>query len=184
MTAMHAIRNDTIESIGLNETKLYEVRKHWFGLVIVYLQVLVGFAAAVLLLWFLAPIIFPNADTTTRNKNLAIIIAVGAIVSWLILVLFTYIYRQSKLIISNKNLTQIVQRGLFSRQVSELSMADVEDISAVKHGILPSIFNYGDLLVETAGETDHFNFSFCPNPDFYGKIVLDAREKFIGSGTE
>jgi uncharacterized membrane protein YdbT with pleckstrin-like domain len=179
---MSAVNSNTIEAIDPGETKLYEVHKHWFGLVIVYLQIGAGFAALVLLLWFLTPVLFPNADASQRNLKLSVITAAGGIVTWLILVLFTYIYQQSKLIISNKNLTQIIQKGLFRRQVSELSMADVEDVSAAKNGILQTVFNYGDLVVETAGETEKFQFDFCPRPDFYGKVVLDARQKFIGKG--
>ncbi len=169
----------TIEGMGDNESKLYEVHKHWFGLVIVYFQVGAGFTAFALLLWFLAPVLFPNAEPALRNSNVSIIIAVGAIFTWLILILFTYIYHQSKLIISDKNLTQVLQRGLFSRKVSELSMANVEDVTANQHGFFASTFGYGDLLVETAGEQDNFDFSFCPNPNFYGKIVLDARQKYL-----
>ena len=184
MASMSPIKNDVIEGLNPDETMLQVVHKHWFGLFIVYVEVGVGFAAAALLLWFVAPIMYPNAEPTQRTTSLTLIIGVGAILAWLVLILFTYIYLQSKLIITNKNLTQIVQRGLFNRQVSELSMTDVEDVSAVKKGFFPSVFNYGDMLVETAGATDNFSFSFCPNPDYYGKIVLDAREKFIGSNTE
>lgn len=181
---MKPTTTNTIEAIGPDETMLHLVHKSIFGLFLVYAQVAVGFVAAALLIIFLAPVALPKADPVTLRSDVAVIIGAGAIMTWLILVLFTYIYRQSKLIITNKNLTQIIQHGLFVRQVSELSMADVEDVSAAKKGIFATIFDYGDLLVETAGETDNFRFSFCPKPDIYGKIVLDAREKFIHDQTE
>jgi len=171
--------NDNIEGLADGESMLYEVRRHWFGLFIVYVEVGLGFAAAAILLYFLGPILFANAEPAQRTRDISVIVAVGAILTWLILVLFTYIYRQSKLIITDRNLTQIIQRGLFSRKVSELSMANVEDVTADQHGFFATAFNYGDLLVETAGEQDNFDFSFCPNPNFYGKIVLDARQKYV-----
>ncbi len=179
MAGMQPEKRDIIEGMDPGETKLYEVRKHWFGLVIVYFEVGVGFAAVVALLALMTPIIFPNAEPGQRRSDLAVIVAVGALVTWLILVLFTYIYRQSKLIISDKNLTQIIQSGLFSRKVSELSMSNVEDVTAEQKGIFASIFNYGVLEVETAGAQENFQFVFCPNPNFYGKIVLEARQKYL-----
>ncbi|MEI7682767.1 MAG: PH domain-containing protein [Candidatus Saccharibacteria bacterium] len=175
---------DTIEAISPNETKLEEIRRHWFGLAIVYFEVVVGLVAATALFWFIAPNMFNSGDTSQHGALILILITAAAIISWLILVLYTYIYRQSKILVSNKNLTVIVQKGLFNRQVSELSMADVEDVSAAKQGFFPSVLNYGDLLVETAGESQNFKFSYCPRPDYCGKVVLDAREKFIGTNTK
>ncbi len=176
---MTHLKNHGIEGLEQDETMLYKVRRHWFGLVIVYIEVGIGFAAASLLLYFMAPIMYPNAEVSTRNFNLSVLIGAAAVTTWLILVLFTYIYRQSMLLITNKNLTQIVQRGLFSRRVSELSMANVEDVSADQKGFFATSLNYGTLQVETAGETDNFEFPYCPNPNFYGKIVLDARQAYV-----
>lgn len=58
-------------------------------------------------------------------------------------------------------------------------MADVEDVTANQSGFFPSVFGYGDLKVETAGEAEPFTFTFCPKPNFYGKVVLDARQAFL-----
>jgi hypothetical protein len=172
----------TIESINRDETMLQVVHKHWFGLLVVYIELSIGFIAAALLLGLAAPVAFSRTDPAELRSNLIIIMAAGAIVTWLLMVLYTYIYRQNKLIITDQNLTQVIQRGLFSRKVSELSMADVEDVAADKVGPFAAILNFGALLVETAGATDNFEFNRCPKPDTYGKIVLDAREAYIGRG--
>ncbi len=176
------VAEKTIESIDDNETMLQIVHKHWFGLIIVYVEIGLGFVAAAVLLWLMLPIVMTHSDSYEIRRTFSVFLGAGAILTWLVLVLFTYIYRQSKLIITNKNLTQIVQHGLFNRQVSELSMADVEDVTAHKKGFFANFFDYGGLLVETAGETENFEFTMCPKPDVYGKTVLDAREQFLGRG--
>lgn len=162
-----------------DESMLYEVRRDLFGLFVVYIQAAIGFATASLLVIYLLKELMPNAEASHVRSLTVTIIGVAAIFVWLILTIYTYIYRQSKLIISNKNLTQIIQSGLFSRKVSELSMSNVEDVTANQRGFFASIFNYGDLVVETAGEQANFKFIFCPKPNFYGKIVLDARQKYV-----
>jgi uncharacterized membrane protein YdbT with pleckstrin-like domain len=94
----------------------------------------------------------------------------------LLLLLATYVYRQNKLIISDQNVTQVSQRGIFSRQVSELSLLNVEDVTSDQNGFLPTIFNYGVLRIETAGEQNNFHFTYCPRPNYYGKMILEARQ--------
>lgn len=176
-----SIKSDTIEGIDADEQKIIEIHRHWFGLVKAYVEVAIGFIAGMLLLWFLGPMFMADADPTRKHFLISLVVGGLAILVWLVLVVYTWIYRQSKLIMTDKNLTQVLQRGLFSRQVSELSMANVEDVTANVHGAFASMLNYGDLMVETAGEKDNFNFSFCPNPNYYGKIVLDQRQKYIDS---
>ena len=58
-------------------------------------------------------------------------------------------------------------------------MANIEDVTASQTGILPTIFNYGTLHIETAGEQNNFIFLYCPNPNAYAKALLDARLNFI-----
>ncbi len=171
--------NNSIEAVAPGETKLFEVHKHWFGLFIVYFEVAFGFVTGLVLMWLLSPVIFPNTDPANRRLYLSTIIGVVAIFAWVILILFTYIYRQNRLIVTNKNLTQILQKGLFNRKVSELSMANVEDVTANQQGFFPSVVGYGDMLVESAGAQENFDFSFCPKPNYYGKIVLDARQQYL-----
>ncbi|MDQ5972540.1 MAG: hypothetical protein QG553_699 [Patescibacteria group bacterium] len=172
---------NSIEGISEGETLLYEVRRHTFGLIVVYGQVGIGFLAGSFMLMFLAPIMFPNEQLSQLRLFLSVVIGLIAIAVWMVLMLYTYIYRQSKLIISNKNLTQVLQHGLFNRKVSELSLANVEDVTAKQRGILASIFGFGNLIVETAGEQANFDFKYCPRPNFYGKVVLDARQKYLDS---
>ncbi len=171
-----------IEGLAKSETMLTEIRRHPFGLVVLYFQVTVGFILSFGLIYFLLTTAFSFDGNTT-----SIILLVGVVVvalMLLILLLGTYIYSQNKLLISDKNLTQVLQRGIFNRQVSELSMANVEDVTALRRGIFANMFNFGELRVETAGEQNNFNFMYCPRPDYYGKIILDARQKFIDNDPE
>jgi hypothetical protein len=40
------------------------------------------------------------------------------------------------------------------------------------------MFHFGVLSAETAAATDKFTFLFCPNPTYYAKQILAARERF------
>lgn len=168
-----------LEGFDATESQLQEVRRSSAGLLIVYAEVLLGVVAAIVLLVFMMPVVLPNAEKSTTHIYLISSIGILVIVTWLALSIFTYIYRQSKLIISNENLTQIIQNGLFNRSVAELSLSDVEDVSAHQNGIVASIFGYGQLEIQTAGASDNFIFKYCPRPNYYGKIILTARQSYL-----
>lgn len=153
------------------------VHRSFIGLVFIYLEAL-GAVAALLALAILA---FPDLfSELSANSNMllgaAVVFAMALI--FFILFLATYIYRQSLLIVTDKNLIQILQKGLFVRKISRLSMSNVEDVTAEQKGILPTIFNYGTLMVQTAGEMDNFIFPYCPNPNKYADQILDARQAY------
>ena len=170
---------NAIEGVATGEQMLQVVHRHFIGLMVVYVQILAGLAAGAVVIFFMMPIVMPNTEVSQQRLYSSIIVGIIAVLLWLVLVVYTHIYRQSKLIITDKNLTQVLQRGLFSRKVSELSMSNVEDVTANQHGILASIFGYGDLLVETAGEQNNFHFKYCPKSNYYGRIILDARQQYL-----
>jgi uncharacterized membrane protein YdbT with pleckstrin-like domain len=68
-------------------------------------------------------------------------------------------------IITDHRIIDIDQRGLFRRNVAELDCKMVQDINADKTGILQTLFNFGDVIVQTAGETPNFTFTAIPRPD-------------------
>ena len=161
------------------EHVIFQTRKHFFGLAIMYLQAIVAFLVVAGLLLFLTPSVADAGNEgTIRSAVLIILVVFGGLLA-LIMLLVTYIYRQNKLILTNRNVTQIIQKSLFSRQVSELALNNVEDVTADKQGIWSMIFNFGEVRVETAGEQNNFHFKYCPNPNYYGQQLLDMRQQCL-----
>jgi uncharacterized membrane protein YdbT with pleckstrin-like domain len=159
------------------------VHRSFIGIVFIYLEAFAAVAALLALLFALAPDVFSGLSTQTNV--LAMGIAVFAIaLLFFVLFIATYIYRQSMLLVTDMNLVQILQKGLFVRKVSRLSMSNVEDVTAEQKGILPTIFNYGTLTVQTAGEMENFVFPYCPNPNKYADRILDARQAFVDKENE
>ena len=173
-------QTNDIQAVNADEQFLYEVHRHPIGLFIVYFEALVCFAAIVLAMIFLLPQLLTDASGNSQADGLiAIVSLLTAGLIWVGLMAYTYVYRQNKLIITDKNLTQLVQFSLLHNKVSELAMANVEDVTAAKRGFLATLFDFGELRVETAGEQNNFNFKYCPKAGFYGKVILDQRQKFI-----
>jgi uncharacterized membrane protein YdbT with pleckstrin-like domain len=167
-----------MEQIDPDEVKLADTRKHPMGIILLYVQVLIGMIFAVGLAYFLLPLVLEDTDTAFFIGN--IFTAISVVMAFIVLTIATIIFRENRIIVTDRNITQVLQYGLFSRKVSQLNINNVEDVTALQQGILPTIFNYGTLKIETAGEQINFHFSFCPNADYYAKIILDAREQVLG----
>ncbi|HSX17851.1 MAG TPA: PH domain-containing protein [Candidatus Saccharimonadales bacterium] len=162
------------------EHTIVVVHRHPIGLIIIYLEAILGLAALAALAIFVAPDVFNDLSTQT---NRLIIAGTVFAVAMLVFVLFvaTYVYRQSRLLVTDRSLVQVLQKSLFIRGVSRLSMSNVEDVTAEQRGILATIFNFGTLTVQTAGEEDNFVFPTCPDPNQLAHRILEARQAYAQS---
>lgn len=156
------------------------VRKHPIGIVGIYIEAIIGLAAVFGLLLAVAP------DFLTGLSSQAYRILVGIIVFGLAILIFflfiaTYVYRQSRLMVTDRSLVQILQKSLFIRKISRLSMSNVEDVTAEERGILSTIFNYGTIVVQTAGTMDNFIFPYCPDPAKYADQIIEARQRYAAA---
>ena len=57
-------------------------------------------------------------------------------------------------------------------------MSNVEDVSAEERGILSTVFDYGTIVVQTAGALENFIFPYCPQPSKYADQIIEARQRY------
>lgn len=175
-----------VEDISPAETPLASTGRHPFGLFIIFLQAILALALAFGLILPFAGDAFESVGLS-RGTATAFSSLLGLSVLVLVilyLALAARIYQANRIIITNDNVTQVTQIGLFHRKVSEISMGNVEDVSVHQKGIFQTVFNFGQLHIETAGEQNNYDFIYCPNPSSYAKVIQDARLKFIKSNGE
>lgn len=175
---MHSTERNRMARVDDDEVKLCEVHKHNFGIFSLYAQITLGMIITTFMAYFLLPSLMSNTDDAIFYAN--VFAAFVVVLSFSIIVIATYIFRQNRLIVTDRNITQVLQDGLFSRKTSQLNLYNVEDVTATENGFLSTMFGFGVLMIETAGEQANFKFSYCPKPDYYAKIILDAREKLLG----
>lgn len=170
-----------VEQLSSHEIKIADVRRHPFGLVVIFLQAIIALALALGLIipFALSSLKSLGISPSGGGSVLALFVLVAVILVVIYLILATRIYLSNQLIITNDNVTQVNQVGLFNRKVSEISMGNVEDVTALQSGVFQTFFNFGHLHIETAGEQNNYDFLYCPNPNAYAKAIQDARVEFI-----
>lgn len=80
-------------------------------------------------------------------------------------------------IVTDRRLVDIDQEQLFYRRISELALEDVEDVTATVKGFLPTMFNYGCVEVQTAGEQNKFIMENILHPREVSAIIQDLSEQ-------
>ena len=172
--------SDTLHNVDKDEKLLAIIKRHPFGIIRLYAAILIGLGASVGLVFYLLPA-FVKPD---ENSGIYAIVGVIAVIvvgfMLFIAAIATTIYNKSQLLITDKTITQTIQVSLFNKKVSQLAVSSVEDVTANTNGIFPTLFGYGKLLIETAGEQENFHFEYCPHADHYAKLVLEARQQFLG----
>lgn len=116
-----------------------------------------------------------------ENVLLKIIIILGTSIYALSIWLFVFSafldYYLDLWIVTNDRIMNIEQHGLFGRTVSELDLSNIQDVTSEIKGIFATIFNYGNVQVQTAGEQVHFTFEQIRNPHVVRQAILDMVEE-------
>lgn len=170
---------DTPLAAAPGEQTIMEITRHPFGLFGLYLAC--GFIVLVLLA---AAALIPHFFTSLTSQDRTGLFA-GAVIAILIVLLYMYvavtIYRGNRWVVTNDSITEISQAGLFNKKTSQLSLANLEDVTFDQNNIVQEMFGFGTLIVETAGEHSKFSFPYCPKPSSCAKSIINAHEQFIAN---
>lgn len=98
---------------------------------------------------------------------LVLFIAVFLGVRWYI------IWHYNVFVITNKRVIDIYQKGIFSRDVSEIMLSKVLDVSYQRKGILQTIFKYGNIYLQVAGNEIKLVIAKIKNPQETQRILSD-----------
>lgn len=137
-------------------------------------------AGLVLAAGFFAYLVGRYPDAVPFSSLVAL--ALSGILALLALVIFLVgftVYRGNRLIFTNLHLIHVEQLALFQKRVSQLSFLRVEDVTGRRVGFLQSLFNYGEVDVQSAGETVKFIFKYAPNPQHVADEALKIHEQCV-----
>jgi len=80
-------------------------------------------------------------------------------------------------IVTDERIVDIDFYYLLNKHFSQAELNKVQDISYVTKGIFSTIFNYGDVSIQTASESPNLEFEKVPNPEMVVEIIRGLIEK-------
>ncbi len=162
-----------------DETTLRVYYKHWM-MIMPFI-----FSMAILALVCLAGISFGivvQSDIEkfigTKIPSVSLISIFLAFIVVILSVGVIWIWRRNRVVITNKHIVDVDQLGLFNRKVSTLTLQRIQDVSANVKGPLQTIFQYGTVIVQTAGERENFSFDYIKSPYKVEQYILDIHQKY------
>lgn len=169
--------NNPLNVMSEGERIICEIKRHPFGIFGIYIV-----SALLLTFAFVAAALAPHYITDMSSQTKTGIFA-GVLIFTAIVLLYVYIattiYKGNAWVVTSDSLTQISQVALFRKQSSQLSLANLEDVTFDQNGLIPTMFGFGTLRVETAGERSKFVFPFCPNPGKCAREIIQAHDDYL-----
>lgn len=145
------------------EVVLAVIHRHWFNIFFHFLIVVV-LAALFIGSYVILPYFFPELQNSRYTGFFLFVQNTFFIFLWLFGFLVWIDYYFDIWIVTNERIVNIEQKGLFIRTTSEMRFSRVQDVSCIVNGILPTVLNFGDLHVHTAGHEDLIIFRQVPDP--------------------
>jgi hypothetical protein len=128
------------------------------------------------MLWVVQRRFFPELflDPTSFG-NIVIALTFSAYLLFVLQQFFTswVEYALDVWVVTNLRVMNIDQRTLFHRRVSELALYNIQDVTSETKGPLATFLGYGTIVVETAGEQEHFVFPNLPRPEVTAKQMME-----------
>jgi hypothetical protein len=166
-----------------DEQLLGEIRKHPVGqFMIMAGGVIVALVTAILTIVLAANVSRLGTTVSDPSSLQNIIFGIGFVVSVIALlgtVIPVYIYRSSVIFITSEKIAEVMYVSLFNRKITQLGIGNVEDVTYSQLGILPRMFDFGTLNIQTASDTDNAVFSYVPLPNKNTQLIIEAHEQFV-----
>ncbi|MEK7184367.1 MAG: PH domain-containing protein [Patescibacteria group bacterium] len=156
-----------------HEEILIFVRRHWMPFVL--WAVFIGIMLLIPLVTGFIVVVLNGSQWFLDGKLLPYVgLGLGAYLLLVNAIFFTVWIEQylDVAIITSDRLVNIRQLGLFNRRVAELGMDRVQDVSAHMNGYLQSIFQFGTVVVETAGGAPDFVIRNVAKPHIVANTIL------------
>lgn len=103
-----------------------------------------------------------------------------AVLGWcLIAVAFTFEkfldWFFSVYVVTDERIFDVDFVNLIYREISEANIDQIQDVTTAMGGVIRTLFNYGDIFIQTASEIPRIEFEAVPHPDQVAKILRELR---------
>ncbi len=149
------------------EKIILERRRHWY---VLFIEGLIIFVLAISPFFiFLIGGVFPQLGQLLFGQ-MKMVMAVLFFLClwwqwlWIIFFIFWTNYYLDVIIVTDKRIIDIEQRGLFNRDQVIIHLKNIQDIKVEVFGILATLLKFGSLHIHTAGATKELLIEKIPKP--------------------
>ena len=153
------------------------LRRHWINLFFQLLPfitlIFVLFLSYFFFLFFLGSKILSPIEWQFIQLGMALF----SLFLWSFIFVVFIDYYLDVWIVTNERIVNIEQKGLFRREISELRLENVQDLTTEISGVIETFFDFGNLYIQTAGKRERFLFKSIPHPERVRDVILVLSEE-------
>lgn len=123
--------------------------------------------------------LFPFLEAVDAGLFVAFVLSLAALLLWQVMLVFAVAFYLDCWIITNERAIHTELHALFSRSTSSISHDKIQDVTVDVHGILPTIFRFGDLQLQTAGAFRVFTMKQIDDPHNAKHVLLQMRRDYL-----
>lgn len=157
-----------------NEHIIIEVRRHWLVFVTEISVVIILAIVPLFAVPFFKDIETGSEPIIGAQSLFLFFYAAWLLIMWLVGIILWTNYFLDVWVITSKKIMDIDQGGLFKRKESFLYLDKIQDVTIRTSGLLPTLLNYGNIVVQTAGFGGEFLITGIPNPKFLYQKINEA----------
>ena len=129
------------------------------------------------LIMFLSPLLirqFPILDFLPKNYEFIVCLGWYLItISYILESFLTWYF--NVYIITDERIIDVDFYNLIYKDVSEAEIEKIQDVSYRMGGVIRTLFNFGDVFIQTAAEKPNFEFLAVPKPDKVAKLLQELK---------
>ena len=76
-------------------------------------------------------------------------------------------------VVTDETVFDVDFTNLIYREISETDLGHIQDVTVRMGGVVRTMFDYGDVFIQTAGEVPRIEFEAVPHPDKVAKILRE-----------
>jgi len=160
-----------------NESVVRVIRRHPFSLI--------GSIIAVGLLWIIGLFLWQWLRSVGGGMQLVadLLMSLGTVFAIGYVAIYWYRYHNDLWIVTNQRLIDSTKTTPFNQEVKTANLANIQDINIRKHGIFQTIFEYGDVICQTASAAGRtFEFVGVAKPAEILDLIDDQRTLVMRGG--
>lgn len=161
------------------------IRKHWLvllgdsiGLIIIYIIPFIiywyFFDSAITIDFFIDQIYYNPTPSV-----LVFAVSAWTLLAWAKLFSIWTDYYLDVWFITNRRIVDIEQKGFFNRDVSTFRMERIQDVTVEINGIIATLLNFGNIHVQTAGESQEFIIKGIARPKHVKDIIMRQSDRAV-----
>lgn len=163
-----------------NERVVLLLRRHWT----IIAKHLIQLVASLCLPPVILTVLLLFSNFTFIPGELAYILAVEFLSVYFLFAFLFYFesfvdYHLDIWVVTDQRIVSIEQNGLFKRVISEVNILQIQDVTSEVNGGTQTFLDFGQVYIQTAGQTARFSFEEVAHSAEVAKVILQVHDRAV-----